>query len=261
MAFRTANFAHLAKFNSAASSDFIDFYEKIVDDKIIARNAEPKHRTFAPSSFRCPRVSWFRLRGVQPDTIAKPDRTMEFTAQLGTACHEVIQQNLKEALRDDWIEVEDYLKDNPDLGSKYCWELEKAGLETRISISNPPIRFACDGIIRWKGEIYLLEIKTSEFSSFDELTDPKSQHVDQIKCYATLLGIKHVLVLYQDRQYGGLKCYEMTITTVDNKMVLDRFQYVMDMVEANLAPDRLPNGDSWCTAAHCPYYKVCKEWG
>lgn len=34
MAFRTANFAHLAKFNSAASSDFIDFYEEIIDKKV-----------------------------------------------------------------------------------------------------------------------------------------------------------------------------------------------------------------------------------
>lgn len=261
MAFRTTNLARLAKFNSANSSDFIDFYEKLLDDKIAAKNAEPKHKTFAPSSFRCPRISWFRLRGVQPDAVAKPDRTMEFSAQIGTACHETIQKNLKEALGSDWIEVEDYLRDNPDIGVKYCWELEKAGLETRISIPNPPIRFACDGIIRWKGKIYLLEIKTSEFSSFDELIDPKSQHVDQIKCYATLLGIEHVLVLYQDRQYGGLKCYEMSISTVDNKMVLDRIQYVMDMVEANLAPDRLPREDSWCTASMCPYYKKCKEWG
>ena len=260
MAFRTANFAHLAKFNSAASSDFIDFYENIVDEKITAKNTEPKHKTFAPSSFRCPRVSWFRLRGVQPDEITKPDRVMEFSAEIGTACHEIIQHNLKEALGEDWIEVEDYLKDNPDVGNKYTWELEKSGYETKISINNPPIRFACDGILRWKGQIYLLEIKTSEFSSFDELTNPKDQHVDQIKCYATLLGIKKVLVLYQDRQYGGLKCFEMTISDNDNRYVLDRFQYVMDMVDANLAPEGLPKGDPWCSSNHCPYYRKCKEW-
>lgn len=258
MAFRTANFAHLAKFNSAASSDFIDFYEKIVDDKIIARNAEPKHKTFAPSSFRCPRISWFRLRGVQPDSVPKPDKVMEFAAQLGTSCHEVIQRNLKEALGDDWLSVRDFLEENP---IPYKYELEEGELETKITIFNPDVRFACDGILRWKGEVYLLEIKTSEFSSFDELTDPKEQHKDQIKCYATLLGIRKVLVLYQDRQYGGLKCYEMTISTIDNKMVLDRFKYVRDMVEANLAPDRLPNGDSWCNSNHCPYYKTCRQWG
>lgn len=260
MAFRTANFAHLAKFNSAASSDFIDFYEEIIDKKVTAKNAEPKNKTFAPSSFRCPRVSWFRLRGVQPDAITKPDKTMEFIAELGTACHEIIQKNLKEALGDDWLDVSDYLDSNPELKSAHNWDLDKEGYETKIHLEDPPIRFACDGIIRWKGKIYLLEIKTSEFASFDELTAPKSEHIDQIKCYATLLRINNVLVLYQDRQYGSLKCFEMTITPSDNKYILDKFQYVMDMVEANLAPDKLPNGDPWCNSNHCPYYNKCKEW-
>ena len=86
MAFRQTNFARLAKFNSAASCDFIEMYEKYVEDKIASKNAEPKNKTFAPSSFRCPRISWFRLRGTQPDSIPKPDKTLDFTAQIGTFC-------------------------------------------------------------------------------------------------------------------------------------------------------------------------------
>lgn len=263
MAFKAANLARLAKFNSAASSDFIDMYESIVDKSIIARNAEPKHQTFAPSAFRCPRVSWFRLRGVQPDSISTPDRTMEFSAQIGTACHRIIQQNLKDELGQDWLDVEEYVNSCSDLRERYDWNFEPSedSLETLITISNPPVRFACDGIIRWNNSIYLLEIKTSEFASFDDLMDAKPQHVDQIKCYATLFDLDHVLVLYQDRQYGGLKCYEKTVTLQDKQAVNNRFQYVMDMVECNLAPDRLPKGDAWCNSNHCPYYKKCKEWG
>ena len=258
MAFRQTNLARLTKFNSAASSDFIDMYEKCIDDRIAARNARPKHKTFAPSSFRCPRISWFRLRGVQPDTATVTDRTLEFTAEIGTACHEIIQRNLKEVLKDDWIDVKWYLDSiKPD----YSYTVEQDGYETKIEIDSPPVRFACDGIIRWKGEFYLLEIKTSEYASFDELTDPKPQHEDQIKFYCTLLGISKVLVLYQDRQYGGLKCYEVVVTEQDKQAVRDRIKYVQDMVEANIAPERLPRDDSWCTAAHCPYYKKCKQWG
>lgn len=258
MAFRNVNFAHLAKFNSATSSDFIDFYESIVEDKITAHNARPKHKAFAPSSFRCSRLSWFRLRGVQPDSITKPDKVLDFTAQLGTACHETIQSNLSTMLGDDWIDVGEYLDHyNPD----YTYTVEKSGFETHIETMYPPFRFACDGIIRWKDKLYLLEIKTSEFSSFDALTDPKGEHVDQIKCYSTLLGLSDVLVLYQDRQYGGLKCYELHISDNDHRHVLDKCKHIMDMVEANLAPERLPKGDSWCTSSHCPYYNKCKEWG
>ena len=225
MGFRPVNFAHLVKFNSAASSEFIDFYEDILREEIRTRDSQPKHKTFAPSSFRCDRISWFRLRGVQPDTSVNPDLVLEFSAVIGTACHENIQKHLSEKLGCDWISVEDHLKENEDLKNRYDWKLETSGYETRISISNPPIRFACDGLFRWKGKKYLLEIKTSEFSSFDELTEPKERHVDQIKCYSYLLGVPDVLVLYQDRQYGGLKCYEMHVSSSDWKYVENKFNY------------------------------------
>lgn len=258
MAFREANLGRLVKFNSAASSDFIDAYEQHWENKIAAKNAEPKHKTFAPSSFRCPRVSWFRLRGVQPDSIPTPDKTLDFSAQVGTACHENIQRNLAEMLKADWIDVAEYLE---NLKPNYKYKVEKSGFETRIEIDSPPVRFACDGIIRWRGELYLLEIKTSEYSSFDQLTDPKSIHLDQIKFYASLLGLKKALVLYQDRTYGVLKCYEVTISQSDVEYVKNKIQYIIDMVDANLAPERLDRTDSWCSPNMCPYYKKCKEWG
>lgn len=258
MAFRTVDFRHLAKFNSANSSDFIDLYEKIVEDNILQKASEPSSRTFAPSSIRCKRKSWFRLRGVEPDQPKSADRVLNFTADLGTACHEVIQSNLKAYLREAWIDVAEYLKQFP---IPYEYEVTAHNLETRVKILNPPIRFACDGIIFWKGKYWLLEIKTCDHSSFVDLTDPKPQHIDQIKCYSSLLNISNVLVLYQDRQYGDLKCYELTVSESEMQAVKDDFQYVMDMVEANLAPEGLPKGDGWCTPGQCPYYKKCKSWG
>lgn len=258
MGFRQTNFARLAKFNSAASSDLIDIYEKEVDRQIAARNSEPKHKAFAPSSFRCLRYSWFRLRGVQPDVVQAPDRTLQFTADIGTACHELIQGYLSSALGEDWIDVGDYLN---TVWKDKKYSIEKHGFETRISLDDPPMRFACDGIVRLNGILYLLEIKTSDFSSFDELTDPKQKHVDQIKCYATKLGIDRVLVLYQDRLYGGLKCYELKITEADKQMVEERIDTVLECVETNIAPERLEWSDSWCSPSMCAYHNRCREWG
>lgn len=187
MSFRTVDFTHLTKFNSAISSDFIDFYEDIVTQQIINKHNKPSSKTFAPSSIRCSRKSWFRLRGAQPDVLIQPDATLEFSAQIGTACHKRIQANLKQAMGSNWIAVKDFLSANP---MPYDYELteEPDGLETKVAIFDPPILFACDGIIRWKGDFYLLEIKTVDHSSFNNLTDIKPIHLDQIRCYATLLG-------------------------------------------------------------------------
>jgi len=257
MAFRTADFAHLARFNSANSSDFLDMYEAAWDKKIAEKNAEPKKQTIAPSAAYCMKQNWFRLRGVQPDTPGKPDKGLDFTAQIGTACHESIQTLLQEILGDDWLDVGEYLK---SIKPKYEYTVEPHGFESRIAITNPPIRFACDGIIRWKGEIWLLEIKTSDFSSWDALTGPKPIHIDQVKSYATLFGISKVLMIYQDRQYGGLKCFEVRISELDMKATWDSFNYLVDMADKNLPPKGLPSGDSRCSSSMCPYYKKCKEW-
>lgn len=256
MGFREVNFGSLVKFNSAISSQFISFYEDFVVKKLQGESVREKARTFAPSSIRCNRKSWFRLRGTQSDILENPDIGLNFRAEVGTARHLAIQTNLKNALAENWIDVNDYLQEHP---IPYDYEITQNGIESLIQIKKPPIRFACDGILRFSQKIFLLEIKTAEYNSWESLTEPKEVHMDQIKCYATLLNIHDVLVLYEDRQYGGLKCYQLYITDNDFNTIINKFKYIQRMVDANLAPERLTVGDYMCS--NCEYKKKCKEWG
>lgn len=262
MAFRSANLlAHSLKFNSATSSDLVDLYEGCIDREIIEHSEGRKHKAFAPSSMRCRRISWFRLRGVEQDKIPNPDRRLNFSAEMGTACHELIQRRLSTELGEDWIDVRDYLSSNKEF-SDYEFTVETSGYETQIELIKPfPVRFACDGIIRLNGKLYLLEIKSAEYSSFIDLVEPKPEHIDQIQTYSALLKLPNVLVVYIDRQNGEIKCFELTISSSTHQEVLRDMHYVMNMVEANIAPDGLPKGSNWCNANMCPYYKKCKEWG
>lgn len=257
MSFHTADFQHLVKFNSATSCKFIDDYEAYVKSKIQQENAEPKSQTFAPSSVRCKRVSWFRLRGVQPDLDKNPDLALNFTADIGTACHRIIQENLIGQYKENWISVEDYLR---ELKPDYEYTVEQNGFESQVEILHPHVKFACDGILKINGKYYLLEIKSASYASFDQLTGPKDEHIDQIKCYATLLNIHDVLVLYIDRQYGSLKCFEVKVPDHEMSEVRAMFEDVERLAKAMIAPPRLPVGDSWCTPSHCLYYKKCQEW-
>lgn len=256
MGFREVNFSSLARFNSAVSSKFISFYENAVIERLQSEGARTKSRTFAPSCLRCERKSWFRLRGTQPDFISSPDLSLNFMAEIGTAIHQIIQQNLKNALGDDWIDVEDYLNEHP---MPYKYTLERSGFETKVQIEEPPIKFACDGIIRFQGKLYLLEIKSSEYSSWERLMNPKDVHMAQIKAYAALLGLRDVLVLYVDRQYGGLKCYEEHIADYECESVFKTFETIQHMAEVSLAPPRIRESDYLCT--NCEYKEKCKEWG
>lgn len=262
--FRSANMqAHSITFNSATSCDLIDIYNQAVDDDILASRNKPKSPTFAPSSFRCDRINWFRLRGVQPDTMQNPDRGLNFTAEVGTALHEIIQKRLSFTLGDRWLNVACFLEEKmKDTNCMFPYQATVNGYETLVSIDEPPVRFACDGLIKMKQdeEPYLLEIKTSEFSSFQDLTEPKPKHVDQIRCYAALLQLHKVLVLYVDRQYGGIKCFEQTFTDNDHEAVIRKMRKIEEMAEASLVPDKLPPGSDLCSSNMCPYFKKCKEW-
>lgn len=264
MAFSHIGAGSLTRFNSAASANLIDLYEGLIDKEIQDNALEPKHKSFAPSQFRCMRVSWFRLRGTQPDKINVPDKGLQFTADIGTACHEIIQRRLAALgelpdLEFAWIDVEDYLKEN---GLSAGITVTKKGYETQIEMTVPyPIRFACDGIVIVTKETYLFEVKTVDHASFEELVNPKPIHIDQVKLYCTLLHLDKVLFLYQDRQYGGIKSFEYRVTESDKQEVREKLKYVTEMVDANIAPEGLPKGDSWCSSNMCPYYKVCQEWG
>lgn len=256
MAFKSVDEFRIARFNSALSSNFLDYYESALDDFIRKAETEKPSNTFAPSSIRCKRISWFRLRGVQPEAEKNVDRGLRFTADIGTACHHIIQSTLIGSLGADWLDVKEYLS---NINPPYKYECEQLGFETRISIQDPPIKFAPDGLIKFDNEIRLLEIKTSDRPSFERLTDPKPHHIDQIKCYCTLLNVHSAIVVYQDRQYGDLKCYEITVTDKDMQDIWNMFKEVQECVRMNIAPPK-PEDQRHCSPSYCRYYSRCKEW-
>lgn len=258
MAFRGVDFAHLVRFNSSTSCKLIDSYESYVRSQLMNKSAEVKSCTFAPSSFRCDRKNWFRLRGTKTDVLTNPDLVLNFQAEVGTARHAAIQERMQSIYGNDWLDVEEYLATRvPKIPYEYT--VSKHGLETLVSITDPPVRFACDGLIRINGTVYLLEIKTADYKSWDSLTAPKDVHIDQIRCYCALLGIHNVLVLYEDRQHGELKCFEISFTDADLQSVMDKFKYIQRMADSNLAPARLDFSDYMCL--NCEYRVKCAQWG
>ena len=245
------------KFNSSASCDLLEIYQNAVKERSQRKGAGKSTCTFSPSGLRCERLQWFRLRGTEPDIIESPDTALDFMADIGTHIHEDVQRTLSKRLGDNWIPAWRYLKDHP-IPYKCSLDANRSRYETFITITSPPVRFACDGIIRLGDTIYLLEIKTCDLKSMDSLEDVKPVHMDQIRGYSALLGIPNVLVLYVDRQNGTSKCFEHCFTAADHKSVIDKMFKIMDMAESNLAPDRLPSGDYMCS--NCPYQNKCKEW-
>lgn len=245
-------------YNSQESKNFLNMYTENLRESLLRDPEYIPNKSFTPSSIRCKRMNWFRLRGTKLDSVSEPDIVLKFIADIGTHCHETIQSKLKKYLKEDWLDVKDYLDSNPP---SFKYELDQNGFETKIKVQDPPVRFSCDGIIRYHDKIYLLEIKTSEPKSMKSLVGPKSEHLDQVKCYCTLMGIDDAMVLYQDRQYGHMKCFTYHMKQSDKDQIVGIFEDVQNCVKKNIIPEGLPKGDKWCSPSYCPYYKKCRRWG
>lgn len=246
------------KYNTPEAGRFLNSYNNVVINSLMSKSKYTPSKSFAPSSIRCKRQQWFRLRGTAPDTVKEPDVTLNFIAGVGTYCHRSIQSMLSEYFKDSWIDVPDYLKNNPP---EYKYSVVQDGFETKVTVEDPPVRFSCDGLVELDGTVYLLEIKTSEAVSMKSLVAPKPEHLDQVMCYCTLLGVNDALVLYQDRQYGSLKCFTYHVKDSDKQRIVSTFKEVQQCVENNLVPEALPVGDKWCNSSYCRYYRSCKKWG
>lgn len=244
-------------FNSAISANFKDLYDNIVRERCKQDNNHLPSQTFAPSSFRCDRLSYFRLRGVPIDEDLPIDVALNFKADMGTHCHKIIQRNLKYSIGNQWVNVSDYLASHP---LKHTCSISNFDeFETQLQFFNPPVKLSCDGLLNIGDVYYLLEIKTCEYQSFKKLSSPKDEHIDQVMCYCSLLELNHALVLYQERNSGEIKCFEVTVTDDEMQNIFDRMNRVLQYVEDNIAPPKLPTGDFWCT--YCKYRKRCSQWG
>lgn len=258
MAFRSANLDKLIKFNSASSCDLVDMYQTFLNAQAAESESKPSARAFAPSSIRCRRKQWFRLRGTEPDILDSWDITLNFTAKLGTACHRILQSDLSEMLGESWVNIPEYLS-TVSTPFEYSVQSDPNSLETLIQIDDPPVKFACDGIVKLNNNLYLLEIKTCDFSAFRKLCGPKSNHIDQVKGYCTLLGLYNVLFVYMDRQYGDIKVFEYCVNQSDKDNILNMFREVQELANAGIAPDRIDWKEYECT--NCKYKLKCKQWG
>ena len=255
MAFKHPVYNTSLQFNSAYSSRLLDIYKAQEESEIRMQCAGTKSRTFAPSGMRCARKQWFRLRGTETDPVERPDSALNFRADVGSARHIVIQSRLRRALGADWIEVPDFLRDHP---IPYQYHILQSDIESLIEIDSPPIKFAVDGIIRIDEKMFLLEIKTCDYTALEAMQSHKKHHEDQVTFYCTILGLRDVLFLYEERQNGGMKCFQHKVSEYDVSMLQARMALIMDMANRNIAPDRLPTNDYMCS--NCEYAKKCAEW-
>lgn len=217
-------------------------------------------KTFKPSSLGgCLRRVYFEVTGAEIDDNQQVDPNLVGIAQSGTDRHERIQKTIAQ-MKDlgydvEWIDVEEYLKRRPQPGTEV---VEKKGMETKLRNTILNLSFMCDGIIKFKGKYYVLEIKTEVSFKWNGRVQVEDKHKTQATCYSVALGIDDILFIYENRDFCSKKTFHVQITNQDKEeRVIHRIETVNAHIEDGTVPDKTTT-QSECK--YCPFTNVCKKY-
>lgn len=206
---------------------------------------------YKPSGLGCVRRMYYERIG-EPKKEAKQFKLIGM-GEVGTDRHETIQSYFVKMAKNypelEWINVADFLKDNPVDGTIVDNKFIKNEFETKCKNELLQLSFLSDGLIKYEGELYILEIKTESMFKFNKQEEVFPDHKIQAACYSLCLGVNKVMFLYENRDDLNKKIYQFEVTEEIEDFVVDRIQYVEDCVEAGEPPKEK------CKSSFCQYCK------
>lgn len=217
-------------------------------------------KTYKPSGMNCIRASYYQIMGVQPDE-SHSNYTIVGICNSGTDIHVRVQTAVEEMKENgidcEYVDVEEFVKNH---GLVYLEIKSKSGMETKMYHRNLHMSFMCDGIIKYKGRYYILELKTENSYKFNNRKDVDPSHYNQGIAYSLALGIDQVIFVYISRDILDMKAFMFHVTD-EMRSALESYIHECDgYVERQIAPPK-PEDVSRKTCSFCSYRRECKKDG
>ena len=215
-------------------------------------------RTFKPSSIgTCSRAIYFQLVGTQRDIEQRSSSTMVGILENGTDRHIRIQQAIDDMAKNgidcEYLDVAQFIKDR-GLSDK-IEIVSKEGMETKCYCPEYNVSFLTDGIIKYKGKYYILEIKTMNAQKFIESKAVRDEHKAQGVLYCILFNLDRVMYLYEDRNTLKKKAFVYEVSEEEKTVLINKMAYIELCVSRGTPPD-IPV-DKKCT--YCNYISWCEK--
>ena len=224
------------------------------------KNTRLPSKTYKPSGMNCIRASYYQLIGIEPDK-ASSNYSLVGICNSGTDIHVRIQIAVVDMWNNkidcEYIDVKKYVI------SRELKDLEiisQNDMETKLYHKKLNMSFMCDGIIKYKGHYYILELKTESSYKFMNRKDVDPSHYNQGTAYSIAFNIPEVLFIYINRDVFDMKAF-MFIPTNDMKQNLIGYIDECDgYVNRMIAPPK-PENIEKKTCNYCMYKTQCKKNG
>lgn len=222
------------------------------------KNARKPSLTYKPSGMHCLRNMYYQVTGQQPDP-SNSNACLVGICESGTDRHERIQNAValmkENGMNCEYIDVGEYVKSR---NLDYLDIVSKQGNETKLYHKELNISFLCDGIIRYKGHYYILEIKTESIYKWQSRTGVADEHTTQATAYSTALDIDEVLFVYINRDNCDMKAYLYTVTG-EMKMEFVAIIDTCNSYVAKLTPPPKPLEITKKMCNYCGYKRQCQK--
>lgn len=225
-----------------------------------AKDQHKPSQYYKPSSMNCIRNMYYQRTGADPDP-SETSYCLVGICNAGTDIHVRVQQAV-ERMKDNGIDCE-YIDVAEYVQSRNIPDLEvtaKHGMETHLRHTKLGLSFLCDGIIRYKGHYYILELKTEASFKWQSRTGVDPSHYHQGTTYSLTLGIPEVLFVYISRDVLDMKAY-MFVPTDEQKMdIVGLIDDCEGYVSRQIAPPK-PADVAKKTCQYCNYRTRCQRDG
>lgn len=228
---------------------------EMTDDK----NRRKPSQSYKPSSMNCIRNMYYQMMGKDPDPQSS-NYTLIGICNSGTDIHERVQKavtGMKDNAMDcEYINVAEYVRQR---GLEEDIEIvSQQGMETKLYHKKLHMSFLCDGIIRYKGHYYILELKTESVYKWQNRQNVDPKHHMQGTAYSVAFGIDEVLFVYINRDVLDMKAFMFNVTDDMKMELVSKIEECDGYVARCIAPPK-PEGAGPKMCAYCGYKSICKQ--
>lgn len=220
-------------------------------------------QTYKPSSMTCIRNMYYQRIGQDADEGNSSYISVGICGS-GSDTHLRIQRAVTE-MKDngidcEYINVADFIRNRglDDIEIVKESDFENGEYETKLFHKKLTMSFLCDGIIRYKGHYYILELKTESSYKWSTRQGVDEKHFAQGTAYSIAFNIPEVLFVYINRDLLDMKAFMFTPTD-DMKQnligTIDNCEGYVNQKKVPPIPDNIPKR----ICEYCGYKETCRK--
>lgn len=222
------------------------------------KNKRKSSKYYKPSSMNCVRQMFYTRTGRKKDE-AGASYISEGICNCGTDIHERVQKYVAGMLDNgidcEYVDVAQFVKERKLSHLKVTGQ---NGMETHLLHRTLNLSFLCDGIIKYKGTHYILEIKTEGSSKWYNREGVDPSHYRQATAYSISMELAGVIFVYINRDIFDMKTYMFRPSEEMKQDFVGLIEECDGYVKRLIAPPK-PQDVERKTCEYCEYKEQCRK--